>query len=114
MRAPTCGFLAGTLASLASLVVLPLAAGGAVKPSGAKASSDNGCARPRAVYDYDPRAMAYRMELDLSGCSWWRGGEIMLIASLTRSDGLSEGLQGKRARSFTVCWATVAGDACAS
>jgi hypothetical protein len=47
------------------------------------------CSEPEPKLDYQRLRVVYRMELDLSGCSWYDGGPIGMSATLARSDGIT-------------------------
>lgn len=77
--------------AVATLLAVPATAAPALA---AEVSPAPQCAEPVAVMDYDGDAMAYSMQIDLSGCDWWTGRSIELIGSLDRSAvaGPSEGV----------------------
>ncbi len=54
------------------------------------ASAEPGaCSAPEPKLDYQRLRNVYRMEIDLSGCSWWTGQPIEMSAGLSRADGIS-------------------------
>lgn len=67
------------------------------------------CSEPEAKLDYQRLRVVYRMDIDLSGCSWYDGGPIEMAATLARSDGITP---DTRAEIGTVCAALTPGGAC--
>jgi hypothetical protein len=70
-----------------ALAFLPLALI-AFSPSTALAEA-NRCPHPVPERRYEAERLVTNLALDLSGCSWWDGSPIKLVASLDRFDGQS-------------------------
>ena len=64
------------------------------------------CAEPTPQRDYDANSLTYGLAMDVSGCDWWDGAPIELVADVGRLDGTGE--QG--AASFVLCGGLVLGE----
>jgi hypothetical protein len=56
----------------------------------APADTAPGCVEPKAERNYGAERVVYAMAMDLGGCDWWDGGQIVLEATLSRLDGQGE------------------------
>jgi hypothetical protein len=63
------------------------------------APAGGGCVEPVPQRNYGPDRVVYSMVMDLSGCDWWDGGEVVLEATLSRLDGQGETVANR----FTTC-----------
>jgi hypothetical protein len=64
------------------------------------------CAEPTPARDYDAQALTYRLAMDVSGCDWWDGSPIQLVADVGRLDGTRE----EGATSFVLCGGLALGE----
>lgn len=81
--------IAGAAAVLAAVTV--------PAPARARTTADEpaeqaSCTEPDPARRYGPEALTYGLELDLSGCNWWKGGPIEMSASISRSVGADEAI----------------------
>ncbi len=85
--------LARLAAAVCATVALPVTAFAGPAWATEEVSAVPECAEPVAVMDYDAGALTYSMQVDLTGCDWWTGGDINLTGSLDRTfAGQTEGV----------------------
>ena len=68
--------------------------------AGASAAG-GGCVEPVAQRNYGPDRVTYALVMDLGGCDWWDGGQVVLEATLSRLDGGGETVASR----FALCGA---------